>query len=515
MLNPYHNPIFRRGNGMRVLLVESDSAAAASIELMLKAEGMNVYTTDLGEEGVDLAKMYDYDAIVMELNLPDISGFEMLRRIRAGRVKTPVIICSGTSEVHDKVCGLGMGADDFIAKPFFRDELVARLHAVSRRAQGHSHSVIVTGDMVMNLDARTVAVGGRTVMLTGREYQMLELLTLRKGQTMSKEHFLNHLYGGMDMPEEKIVDVFISKLRKKLNDAATRAGIEGGVPYLETVWGKGYVLKNPEMDEGVPETIVRTGSRGKALPDKGPLDKGPIGPFVPEDRLATSFTVLTHGRTRVSVEAGMMDVNGKQVTLGAAGWFLMERALAVPLARVTYEEHLEAFRKAASTVGGLDRMRRAAGNLSTRLREAQSDILFFAGADDFAVIPADMDMMPSVKAAFSDASAEETGSRRIAMEFNRGGLQITVDADPAQWADVSVNGRALSSLRGQSIAVVAAFVAAHDHSTPLAVADVRTSLADVTGVELADATLKTYIRTAHRVLREAGYKDLPQTLSFS
>ncbi len=229
---------------MRVLLIEDDSATAQSIELMLKSEGFNVYTTDLGEEGVDLGKIYDYDLILLDLSLPDMSGLEVLRQLRVGKVNTPVMILSGTAEIETKVKTLGGGADDYMTKPFHKDELIARIHAVVRRSKGHAQSVIRTGDIVVNLDAKTVEVSGNRVHLTGKEYEMLELLSLRKGTTLTKEMFLNHLYGGMDEPELKIIDVFICKLRKKLAVAAD------GNHYIETVWGRGYVLRDPHEQGG-------------------------------------------------------------------------------------------------------------------------------------------------------------------------------------------------------------------------------------------------------------------------
>ena len=228
---------------MRVLLIEDDSATAQSIELMLKSEGFNVYTTDLGEEGIDLGKVYDYDIILLDLNLPDMSGFEVLRSLRLSRVKTPTLILSGLAGIEDKVKGFGFGADDYMTKPFHKDELVARIHAIVRRSKGHAQSVVQSGDLVVNLDSKTTEVNGARVYLTGKEYQMLELLSLRKGMTISKEMFLNHLYGGMDEPELKIIDVFMCKLRKKLANAS------GGKNYIETVWGRGYVMRQPTDEE--------------------------------------------------------------------------------------------------------------------------------------------------------------------------------------------------------------------------------------------------------------------------
>lgn len=224
---------------MRVLLIEDDRATAQSIELMLKSEGFNIYVTDLGEEGVDLGKVYEYDIILLDLTLPDMNGFDVLRQLRNSRVETPVLILSGNSDIDTKVRGLGVGADDYVTKPFHKDELVARINAVVRRSKGHSQSTITTGKVVVNLDQKTVEVGGMRVHLTGKEYQMLELLSLRKGTTLTKEMFLNHLYGGMDEPELKIIDVFICKLRKKL------AAATDGEHHIETVWGRGYVLRDP------------------------------------------------------------------------------------------------------------------------------------------------------------------------------------------------------------------------------------------------------------------------------
>ena len=228
---------------MRVLLIEDEATIAKSIELMLGTEGFNVYTTDLGEEGLDLGKLYDYDIILLDLNLPDMHGHEVLRKLRLAKVSTPVLILSGIGGMDSKVLALGFGADDYVTKPFHRDELVARIHAVVRRSKGHSQSVIKTGKLAVNLDTKTVEVDTTRVHLTGKEYQMLELLSLRKGTTLTKEMFLNHLYGGMDEPELKIIDVFICKLRKTLALACN------GENYIETVWGRGYVLRDID-DEG-------------------------------------------------------------------------------------------------------------------------------------------------------------------------------------------------------------------------------------------------------------------------
>ena len=235
---------------MRILLIEDDPATSKSIELMLGHANFNVYTTDLGEEGIDLAKLYDYDLILLDLVLPDINGHDVLRQLRVARIDTPILILSGETDTENKMRGFGSGADDYLTKPFHREELIARIQAIIRRSKGHSQSIIKTGDIEVNLDGKTVEVRGNTVHLTGKEYQILELLSLRKGTTLTKEMFLNHLYGGMDEPELKIIDVFICKLRKKLSEATGREN------HIETVWGRGYVLRDPKPDDAAQDMAI-------------------------------------------------------------------------------------------------------------------------------------------------------------------------------------------------------------------------------------------------------------------
>jgi two-component system cell cycle response regulator CtrA len=223
---------------MRVLLVEDDTIVARGVSLALKAASMIVDTADTGEEALELARLYDYDILVLDLMLPDMEGYEVVRRLRAGRIETPVLILSGLTRPQAKVRGFGMGADDYITKPFDQQELVARIQAIVRRAKGFSQPTLTVGPLTLNLGSREVSVEGRNVHLTGKEYAVLELLTLRKGVVLTKEAFLNHLYGGMDEPEVKIIDVFICKLRKKLAQA-------GAGDLIGTVWGRGYVLRDP------------------------------------------------------------------------------------------------------------------------------------------------------------------------------------------------------------------------------------------------------------------------------
>jgi two-component system cell cycle response regulator CtrA len=228
---------------MRVLLIENDPAYALAIELMLKSEGFNVYTTDEGQEGEELGRLYDYDAILLS-STPDRIDCDMVKSLRISKVKASVIVLTSTPGVEHTTRALGMGADDVIAKPFHKDELIARICATVRRSKGHPQSIITVGDLVVNIDTKTVTVAGNPVHLTGKEYAMLELMALRKNNVLTKEVILNALYGGMDEPEVKIIDVFICKLRKKI-----------GPGIVETIWGRGYCLRDRETPKvGAPLT---------------------------------------------------------------------------------------------------------------------------------------------------------------------------------------------------------------------------------------------------------------------
>lgn len=233
---------------MHVLLIEDDKATARSIELTLASEGIICDTTNSGEEGISVAKHYpNYDLVIIDLRLPDINGFEVLLRLRAAKIKTPVLILSGISSADQKIKGLGFGADDYLTKPFNRGELIARIQAIIRRSKGYAESVIRFDKVSINIDTRTVEVDNKPLHLTSKEYAILELLAMRKGTVLTKEMFLNHLYGGLDEPELKIIDVFVCKLRKKLADAS------GGKNYIETVWGRGYMLRENPVKASSPE----------------------------------------------------------------------------------------------------------------------------------------------------------------------------------------------------------------------------------------------------------------------
>jgi two-component system cell cycle response regulator CtrA len=224
---------------MNILLIEDDDLVARSLGMMLRHEGFALQTARLGQQGIELLKLHNFDLVLLDLNLPDMSGMEVLRILRDGGADTPIMVLSGTAEMATKVAMLAGGADDYVTKPFNRDELVARLHAVLRRSEKPALSMIKTGDLTINLADKSIEANGVRIDVTSKEYQIFEILSLRKGATLSKNVFINYLYDGRDEPEAKIIDVFICKLRKKLMVA------NRGRHYIETVWGQGYKLLDP------------------------------------------------------------------------------------------------------------------------------------------------------------------------------------------------------------------------------------------------------------------------------
>lgn len=225
---------------MRVLLVEDDPVSARTIGLMLKSAQIVADHAATGEEAIDLLRTYDYDIVILDFLLPDMKGADVIREMRRMKNATPVLVLSGLSDQQTKVRSFETGADDYLVKPFDREELLARLRAIVRRANGFAEPTLRVGPIELRLGAREVLVNGKPIHLTGKEFSILELLILRRGMVLSKEAFLNHLYGGMDEPEIKIIDVFVCKLRKKLAEAT-------GEQLIGTVWGRGYVLREPQQ----------------------------------------------------------------------------------------------------------------------------------------------------------------------------------------------------------------------------------------------------------------------------
>ncbi|RUT25425.1 DNA-binding response regulator [Asaia sp. W19] len=232
---------------MRLLLVESDKANANALIKTLKQSGITVDHAQTGHEAIDMLRHYDYDLAMTELQLEDLEGYEVIRRARKIQIQTPIIVVSGLTRAQAKIKAFHAGADDYITKPFDTEELVARLQAVVRRSRGYSTAIMTVGPLSIDLNAKAASVDGHPLQLTGKEYAILELLVLRRGNVLTKDAFLNHLYGGIDEPEMKIIDVFICKLRRKLQQF-------GAGSLIGTVWGRGYVLRD--------ETRVTEPARG-------------------------------------------------------------------------------------------------------------------------------------------------------------------------------------------------------------------------------------------------------------
>ena len=219
---------------MRILLVEDDKNLARDIAFVLEANIFHVDEADRAEDALHLTSSYNYEAIILDLNLPDMRGDEVLMNLRKKKNLTPVLVMSSENAIEARLSCFEQGANDYLIKPFHARELVARMHALVRRSNGHAESVLKFGDLELNLLSRMVSVGGMPLNLTRKEYEMLELLCLRQGSIVTKEHFLDHLYGGMDEPETKIIDVFICKLRKKMAHSKAAESL------IKTVWGRGY-----------------------------------------------------------------------------------------------------------------------------------------------------------------------------------------------------------------------------------------------------------------------------------
>lgn len=223
---------------MRVLLIDDDVHTTTAMSLLLRSTGAVVDQTEAGEEALELVRHYQYDVVFLDLMLPDVDGYEVMRRMRAAKVTAPVLILSGLLRPEAKVRAFGVGADDFVTKPFDKSELIARMRAIVRRSRGLSQSTVRVGEVEVDLDSKQVTVADKAVHLTAKEYSILELLTLRKGTVLTKEFLLNHLYNGLDEPEMKIIDVFICKIRRKLAQA-------GLTHFIGTQWGQGYIVREP------------------------------------------------------------------------------------------------------------------------------------------------------------------------------------------------------------------------------------------------------------------------------
>jgi two-component system cell cycle response regulator CtrA len=235
---------------MRVLLIENDVALANTLDAYFVAAGMVAERTDTGEEALELVRHYEFDLLILSLTLSDIDGSAVIRRIRAAGRTTPILALSTMRNPRARVQAFAAGADDVVDQHIDPAELLARIRAIVRRSRGHSQSSLQIGAVTLNLELHSVVANGTSLSLTGKEFALLQLLMLRKNMVMTKDAILNQLYGGMDEPEVKIVDVFVCKIRKKL--AAVGLG-----DFIGTVWGRGYTVRD-QAGDSVRPTIPPT-----------------------------------------------------------------------------------------------------------------------------------------------------------------------------------------------------------------------------------------------------------------
>jgi two-component system cell cycle response regulator CtrA len=244
-----------KGPAVRVLLVEADKRSAETTTLALSMASAAVDAVESAEEALELIQHYDYDIVVLALLLPDMPGYDVLRLMRSRKVVTPVLVLSQLTNPAAKVKAFGLGADDFINKPVDQAELVARVRAIVRRNHGFTSQVLSAGRVELNQDSREVTVAGTPVELSGKEYGTLELLLLRQGRAVRKEVFLGHLYGGLNEPGIRIIDVFVCHLRRKLANA-------GCDDLITTVTGYGYVISGRHSE---PPSVAPARARASAV----------------------------------------------------------------------------------------------------------------------------------------------------------------------------------------------------------------------------------------------------------
>ena len=223
---------------MNILIVEDDSMIADAIGITLSQAGYHHVHAQTIEGALNELEHNQVDAVLLDINLPDGDGTRLTRLIRKSHMPVPILVISGNSRVDDRITALGTGADGYLTKPFDRHELIATLEAIIRRSNGHSSAQIEAGNMMIDLSRNVITINGDFVALTQKEYQIVHLLCMRKGAVLSKESFIAHLYGGIDEPDSKIIDVFICKLRRKLEASGLKKAS------IDTVWGQGYVLRD-------------------------------------------------------------------------------------------------------------------------------------------------------------------------------------------------------------------------------------------------------------------------------
>ncbi len=221
---------------MRVLVVEDEQTLANLIKEGLEEENFSVDVAYDGEEGLFLAESEPYDAIILDIMLPKVDGIEILKRIRAKGVKTPVLMLTAKSSIEDKVMGLDSGADDYLTKPFSFEELLARLRAILRRAFGETDNVVKVADLELNLNTHEVKRGGVKIELSSKEYALLEYLVLNKNKLLTRSQISEHIYDYEYDFDSNVIDVMIARLRKKIDKGFDKK-------LIHTVRGAGYMIK--------------------------------------------------------------------------------------------------------------------------------------------------------------------------------------------------------------------------------------------------------------------------------
>ena len=226
-------------DSVKILVVEDDKKLGRFLRKGLEAQGFVVDFCDNGDEGFTLATTRSYDAAVLDIMVPGRDGLSILRNLRERRSNIPVILCTARSALSERLDGLNTGADDYLVKPFYIEELAARLHALIRRASGQQNNLLEHGSLVVNLLTRGVKFGGKAVELTAREFSLLTYLLRSPGRTFTRAQICEHVWNYHFDPGTNLVDVYVQHVRKKLSDAA-------GNPVIETVRSVGYRISEVE-----------------------------------------------------------------------------------------------------------------------------------------------------------------------------------------------------------------------------------------------------------------------------
>jgi len=226
----------RSAPALRVLLIDGSNPSVQELRVVLELDSFGVFCCNNCEEAAELVRIGEYDAILLAHLRPGADAGLEIGRLRRGCIATPILALSDDTSVSSRIAALAQGADDCLSRPFHKTELCTRLRTIIRRSRSHSQPSIRIGNLEINTETREVHVGGKAIHLTITEYQILELLALRKGRTVSKETIFAALYDGRDDPGDRVVHVFASKIRKKI------AAVNQGQSYIATIWGDGYRL---------------------------------------------------------------------------------------------------------------------------------------------------------------------------------------------------------------------------------------------------------------------------------